>query len=415
MRETRHSKDWLKVFQTVFGDTEVPNKYIFWVGVATVAGALQRNVCFNQGTFKLYANHYIILVGPPAIKKTTAINMGVNRLRNVEGINVGPSTVTWQSFVDMLVEIMTPSAEETATTGVTMRDSAPIVLPAGELGTLIDFDERSAIDFFTNAWDSPDIYVKGTRVMGLQEVYGPCPTIISGTTPQWLADNVRGSIKGGGFISRCIMPYENRPAQIITYPKKHIKKNHDEMLSHLEHDLAIMATLRGDYEMTPDAEEIGEIWHKKTSAQNYNKQLMDDSDNWSNRRYSHVHKLAMVLAASKRNELIITKEDLQEAIERVEEVFQDFNRVFALTDQRKETKALREIESYIQDRTALTVTDLFLKMQMKFTKREIEDALNILIISRKVHKDTKSMQSPSGGLVPVVYLVWLGELAGVQQ
>jgi hypothetical protein len=415
MRETRHSKDWLKVFQQVFGDTEVPNKYIFWVGVGTIAGALQRNVCFNQETFKLYPNHYIILVGPPAIKKTTAINYGVNRLRNVEGINVGPSTVTWQYLVDKLIEIQTPTAEETALTGIALRDSCPIVLPAGELGTLIDFDERSAIDFFTNAWDSPDQYDKGTRIMGDQMVNGPCPTIISGTTPQWIADNVKGSIKGGGFISRCIMPYENRPAQVITYPKRHMKNNHNEVLSHLEHDLAIIASLHGDYEMTPEAEELGESWHKKTSAQNYNKQLTDDSDNWSNRRYSHVHKLAMVIAASKRNELVITKEDLQEAIERVEEVHQDFNRVFALTDQRKETKALREIELFIQDKTAITLTDLYLQMRMKFTKKEIIDALDILVASKKVHKDAKAVQSPTGGLVPVVYLVWLGELAGEKQ
>lgn len=410
MRETRHLPDWIKAFQEAFSNTEVPAKYIFWVGVGTVAGALQRNVRFDQETFQLYPNHYIILVGPPAIKKTTAINQGVNRLRNIEGVTVGPSTVTWQYLVDKLIELQTPSTEETVATGIAVRDSCPIVLPAGELGTLIDFEDRAAIDFFTNAWDSPNQYDKGTRIMGDQMVNGPCPTIISGTTPQWIADNVRGSVKGGGFISRCVMPYENRPAQIISYPRRHMRKNHSETLSSLEHDLALMSLLRGSYEMTEEAMDYGDLWHKKTSAENYNKQLADDSDNWSNRRYTHVHKLAMVLAASRRNELIITKQDLVDAIQKVEEVHEDFNRVFALSERRKETQAIRTIEVYLKEKgPQVSLTDLYLAMRLKFTKKEIIESVEVLIHSGRVYKDTKNMQTAAGGLAPVVMLYYIGD------
>lgn len=406
MRNRRHLANWLESFEKAFENTEPPERYVYWVGVATIGGALQRQVCLNEVTFKLWPNHYVILVGPPAVKKTTAINYGIDRLRKVEGVNVGPSSVTWQYLVDKLKEIQTSSPEEMKLTGQAIKDSCPIVLPAGELGTLIDFDDRGAIDFFVNAWDSPDIYDKGTRIMGDQMLNGPCPSLIAGTTPQWIKDNVHGSTRGGGFISRCIMPYANRPRKTITYPSRHVSEDHSEQLSFLEHDLACIATLKGEYKLNSEAIALGEMWHTATSISNYNKDTHDDSDNWANRRYSHVHKLAMVLAASKRDELIITADDLKEAIRRVEDLHQDFKHVFALLDERKETKAAKEIESYMVDKKRISLTELMVDMRLRFTKREVIDALEMLIIGGMLTKESVPITLKGGGLGVAVVLTF---------
>lgn len=408
MRNRRHLTDWLDSFQAAFENTESPEKYVYWVGVATVGAALQRNVCFDQVTFKLWPNHYIILVGPPAVKKTTAINFGVDRLRNVQGLHVGPSSVTWQYLVDKLKEIQTASPEEMAKTGEAIKDSCPIMLPAGELGTLLDFEDRGAIDFFTNAWDSPDVYDKGTRMMGDQLLNGPCPSIVAGTTPHWIKDNVKGATRGGGFISRCIMPYANKPRKTITYPGRHVKADHADQLSFLEHDLACIATLKGNYQMTEDAIVLGEKWHHVTTEQNYGKKITDDSDNWANRRYSHVHKLAMVLAASRRDELTITKKDLQDAINRIEEVHEDFNKVFALLDDRRETKGIRDIEAFLAEKERVSLTDLMIQMRQKFTRKEITDALEVLLLSRIILKENIAVTLPNGGVGAAIVLTYLG-------
>jgi hypothetical protein len=406
-RKRRHLTDWLDSFQKAFENTESPEKYVYWVGVATIGAALQRNVCFDEVTFKLWPNHYIILVGPPAVKKTTAINFGVDRLRKVDGVNIGPSSVTWQYLVDKLRDIQTATPEEMARTGDAVKDSCPILLPAGELGTLIDFDDRGAIDFFTNAWDSPDVYDKGTRIMGDQLLNGPCPSLVAGTTPQWIKDNVRGATRGGGFISRCIMPYANRPRKTITYPSRHVKEDHAERLSYLEHDLACIATLKGNYKLTDAAIALGEKWHGKTTDENYGKKITDDSDNWANRRYSHVHKLAMVIAASKRDELDITDKDLQEAIDRVEDVHKDFNRVFALLDERRETKATRDIERYMAEKQKILLTDLMVAMRQRFTKKEIADALEILLAGQVVVRET-AVVTIKGAVISAIVLTYRG-------
>jgi hypothetical protein len=408
MRNRRHLADWLDSFQKAFENTESPEKYVYWVGVATIGAALQRNVCFDEVTFKLWPNHYIILVGPPAVKKTTAINFGVDRLRKVDGVNIGPSSVTWQYLVDKLKEIQSASPEEMARTGQAVKDACPILLPAGELGTLIDFDDRGAIDFFTNAWDSPDVYDKGTRVMGDQLLNGPCPSLVAGTTPQWIKDNVKGATRGGGFVSRCIMPYAERPRKTITYPSRHVKHDHAEQLSFLEHDLACIAMLKGTYKLTDDAIAIGEAWHHQTSEQNYGKTITQDSDNWSNRRYSHVHKLAMVLAASRRDALVIEAQDLLDAIARIDEVHKDFDKVFKLLDERRETKGTREIEAFVKDKKICTLTDLMIAMRARFTKREITDALEVLLGGQVIIRENRPISLPGGGLSAAIVLVYKG-------
>jgi hypothetical protein len=414
MRKARQLPNWLHSFEQVYQNTEPPEKYVFWVGVGVLGGALQRNAWFDEVTFRLFPNHYIVLVGPPAVKKTTAIYYGVDRLKklegSVDGINIGPSSVTWQNAVDLMEEIQTPSAEETARTGVALRDSCPIIFPAGELGTLIDFELRDAIDFFTNAWDSPDTFLKSTRIMGKQNINGPCPTIIAGTTPQWVKDNVKGSTRGGGFISRCIMPYASRPRRTIAYPSEHIKHDHDAMLSSLEHDLAIVSTLRGRFKMEKDARDYGREWHTTTQEASFQKYIFDDSDNWANRRYAHVHKLAMVLSVAERDDLIITKHHMETAVHYVNKVHEDFNSVFALMDQRPETKPMREIVAFMQEKKHVSMTDLVNHFMRKYTKKEITDVLELLIMGGSAKKTIVNLTNAAGGIMPVMVLTWVGEM-----
>lgn len=411
MRNRRLLPDWLSTFEKTFDNTEAPEKYVYWIAVGTIGAALQRNVVFDEITFQLYPNHYIVLVGPPAVKKTTAINFGINLLRLIEGINVGPSAVTWQYLVDILVKIQTASPEESARTGVLVKDSCPIVLPASEIGTLFDFEDRNAINFFTEAWDSPKVFDKGTRMMGDQMLNGPTPSVMAGATPQWIKDNIKGTTRSGGFISRCIMPYANRPRRVIAYPSQHVSVDHSENLSKLAHDLGVIATLRGNYRLTPDAMKFGTQWHGDTSQINYGIKIADDSDNWANRRYTHVHKLALVLAASRRDELIITKEDLEEAVKKIAEVHADFNNVFALLDQRKETKGTREIEEYLRSKKKIPYSQLVLDMRIKFTSREINDALNILVASNIAKRESGNIRTRDGGLGSADFIIFTGSAA----
>jgi hypothetical protein len=407
MRSRRHLANWLQTFCEIYGNTEAPAKYVYWVGIGTIATALQRRVRFNQVTFQLYPHHYIILVGPPALKKSTAIKYGVDLLRQVPGINVGPSSVTWQSFVDDLVDLNKATPEEIAQTGIAIKDAAPILLPAGELGTLIDFGERASIDFFVSIWDSDDVIAKKTRMMGMQNINGPCVSIMAGTTPQWIRDNVKGSHRGGGMISRCIMPFEQRVRDLVTYPDENIVGNHDEQRSFLLHDLSCITTLYGEYKLTKEARELGKHWHNQIHKEDIAKGEQGDVDNWAGRRYSHVHKTAMSIAAAKRDELIINLDDLQEAITAITAIHQDFNKVFALSEERLQTAAQREVERLIQNKGQVLHADVYATLRAKFTKKEIGEALDLLKGAGIIRTDKATINVRGGGIAVADYFYWV--------
>lgn len=405
-RNRRQLADWLKTFQEVYSHTEAPEKFVFWSGVAAVSTALERKVVFDMKKFQLYANHYIILTGPPALKKTTAVNFALNLLQRIETINVGPSSITWQYLVDVLTRLNGVTPEELITYGKPHKDSAPMLLPASELGNLIDFQDRASIDFFNTAWDSPNRVDKGTRVMGDQEVYGPCIGIIAGTTPQWIKDNVRETQRGGGFISRCIMPFANQLRQLIAYPDE-LHDNHAvDLEAKLEHDLRAIHELQGTYQLSPEARHLGRRWYEQIYKLDL-KTFGDDSDNWAQRQYSHVHKLAMVLAASRRDELIITDNDLIDAIERIKEIHKDFDKVFALMSERKETKAVKDLEAYFRENRQIELQALLTQWRTKYTKRELTEALDMLHMAGLVEKaSTPTMVN--GGIVVKQMLVYTG-------
>ena len=43
-----------------------------WAGINVLSAAVSRRVFFDQNYFKIYANMYVVLVGEPGDKKTTA-------------------------------------------------------------------------------------------------------------------------------------------------------------------------------------------------------------------------------------------------------------------------------------------------------------------------------------------------------
>ena len=104
----RELPDWLSEFMENTKWGEAPDYFYFWVGVATVAAALQRKVWLNMGTFDWYPNLYTILVAPPGIvQKSSTSDLGMRLLKQIPGIHAGPTSLTWQSLYDAFLEVGT--------------------------------------------------------------------------------------------------------------------------------------------------------------------------------------------------------------------------------------------------------------------------------------------------------------------
>lgn len=323
----RNFHDWLTSYIDYAGFSEAPRRMHFWSGVAAIAGALRRRVWLSMGYYRWCVNHYIIFVAPPGIvSKSTTVAIAMDILRKVPGIAFGPDIVTWPA----LVSAFAASAESFDVAG-DYHTQCALTLESSEFGNLVNPTDREMIDLLVTLWDSKQGgFSKVTKNSGSDKVENPWINMIACTTPSWIAGNFPEYVIGGGFTSRCLFVYTEQKEKLVAYPIYHIPKGMLETQARLAADLEHIATsLVGPYELSPEAKEWGEVWY----AQHYAhppKHLQDDRfGGYLARKQTHLHKLAMVLAASCRDELILTPDDLQLANTMISDLEPDMPKVFA--------------------------------------------------------------------------------------
>jgi hypothetical protein len=179
-------KDWLPAYLEFTAGTEAPRLMHFWTGVSCIAAVLRRKVWLDMTRFKWYPNFYIIFVAPPGIiSKTTTMDMGMDLVKLVPGIKFGPDVVTWQALVTAFA-----AAQEDFQFGEDWVPMSPITLASGELGNLINPQDRDMVNLFITLWDGRSTFEKITKGSGTDIVSAPWINMIGCTTPHWIADNM---------------------------------------------------------------------------------------------------------------------------------------------------------------------------------------------------------------------------------
>lgn len=328
---SRNFPDWLAAYCAYASFSEAPRHMHFFAGVAAVAGALRRKVWLDQAYFRWYANHYIIFVAPPGIvSKSTTVGIAMNLLRAVPGIQFGPDVVTWQA----LVSAFAASSEQFP---VLLEDGSQdyhnqcaLTLESSELGNLINPQDRDMIDLLVNLWDCKQgAFKKSTKASGNDTVENPWINIVGCTTPAWIAGNFPEYIIGGGFTSRCLFVYTDKKEKLVAYPSRHVPKDIQRMRELLVQDLEHIATnFAGPFTMSEEAVEWGTEWYKR-HYQSPPKLLSDERfSGYIARKQTHIHKLAMVLSAATRDDMVISAEDLSTANTMISALEVDMPKVF---------------------------------------------------------------------------------------
>lgn len=302
----RHFTDWLGAYCDYTKHLEAPSNIHFFAGVQAIAGALRRQVWFDQGYFTWHPNQYIIIVAKAGIaNKSTSIGVAMDLLREVPGVNFGPSSITWQA----LIQAMGNATEQVEINGEFHTQSC-LSFVASELGTLIDFHNREMIDVLVDLWDGKTgSWEKMSKMSGKEIIVNPWISLIAGTTPAWLMANVPESAIGGGFTSRCLFVYGSTKRHLCAYPKTNFEADHWEMRQKLIEDLEHISLLKGAFRMTHETQAYGESWYERLWTDTPPHLKSPRYEAYLARKQTHVHKLAMIISASKRDSLEITMDD----------------------------------------------------------------------------------------------------------
>lgn len=379
----RHFKNWLQAYVQHTASSEAPNVFHFWTGVVTIGGALRRRVWIEQNLFQWVPNFYVILVSPPGIvTKSTSISLGMRLLRQVDGINFGPESMTWQALAEDFAKAMEyvdiPDPLTGAMVAVPM---SCLTISISELGTFLRTDDTQLVSFLTRMWDGQkEGFKHQTKSSGNIDVENPWINIISATTPGWMKDNFSESLVTQGLTSRIMFIYADHKRHFVAYPSRMTRgKDYYETEKKLVEDLRQIATLTGEYKLTSEAEDWGEIWYKEHYTKLPAHLSSDRFGGYVARKQTHLHKLAMVLAASKRDTLTIEKGDLTDAEVILTDSEQSMIKVFESVGLVDEARHVKEIVSLIKGYRFLPVMELRHLTRNTISDKDFKAAIRVAV------------------------------------
>jgi hypothetical protein len=385
---SRNHADWLESFCDYAKYGEAPRRMYFWVGVSAVAGALRRKVWIDQAYFKWFPNFYIILVAPPGIvSKSTTASVAMRLLRRVPGIKFGPDVVTWQALVGAFAE----ATEMYEINGLYNTMSA-LTIESSEFGNLLNPQDKEMVDLLVSLWDGKEgAFDKRTKMSGNDSIQNPWINMVACTTPAWIAGNFPEYMIGGGFTSRCVFVYAHEKAQYVAYPGLHVpidlKAQEESLVQDLEH---ISYRIAGEYVLSKSAIAWGESWYKRHYSSRPEGLDDDRFGGYIARKQTHVHKLAMVLAASQHDKLTITDEDLSTANAMMTDLEADMPGVFSKIGRTDTSLQMDRFLSYIRKRREVTYVEAYRFIHAYLpSMREFEDVLAGCIRSGQIRMEQR--------------------------
>lgn len=372
----RRYENWLQAYVSHTRFSESPDAYHFWTGVATVAGALRRRVWVDQLHFQWTPNFYIVLVGPPGVAaKSTSIRAGLALLEKIPGIFFGPASTTWQALTEAL-----QNAQEAVTIpGIAEPEvMSCLTIGASELGTFLRPEDKEFVDTLVAMWDGQkEVWRRQTKTQGETVIHNPWLNVIGCTTPAWLKDNFPDVLVGGGLTSRMVFVFADKKRQLVAYPSKLVpSREFKKEEEYLVDDLLQIASLSGEYKLTPEAETWGEAWYERHwTASRSNHLASEKYAGYYARKQTHLHKLAMVLAAAKRTQLEILPEDLQEADALVTALEADMQHVFASIGVAPAAKVTNEVLTLVRNHKNIKLQELWKLCFNTTAQKDFTDAI----------------------------------------
>ena len=358
--------NWLSKFSDWCSPrSESPYSFIFWAGLFTLAAATRKHVYLPKsilGSYDLYPNLYIVFVAPPGIRKTTTMGFA-DEILGMFDPKVLPSSPTIITQAALMVEL------------VESKDNS-IYITASELASLVQKSKTDMFEFLTDAYDCKKSIKARTIGRGVEEAKKPCLNLLACTQPVWVAENIPPSVIGGGFASRVIFVYEQNPRRRQMYYRE---LNHDilaEYKNELIEDLAHIAMIEGEFDITEEAELWMEQYYVDKSA------LIKTKDprlqGYFERKSIHIHKVAMLMSISYKDDLVLTKTDFESAIKVLDMIEPNMLQVFSHIGKNTYTADIDNIRDFIISRGKVARSDVFRTFQANAQPAVLDELINAL-------------------------------------
>ena len=304
---------WLDAYLAYTAESESPEEYHLWTGISVIAGALKRQVFFDMGYFLLYPNMYVVLVGPPGrCKKSTAMRMGRDILKGIPGQKFTADSTTREKLIINLSQ-----AHKDGASAMTAHST--------EFATMLTSSGMDMVVFLTDIFDCPPVWEHDTKSGGKNTIKGPFLNLLGATTPDWISRAMPLDTIGVGLTSRIIFVHHDTPREADPIPR--LTAAQKALVPLLTADLLAIGSLSGEFTLSEEANDEYTKWYKKRLS-NPNPSGDPRLSGYYERKPMHLLKLSIIVAASRRDGLVILKEDMLGAMDTLDRIEARMPKVF---------------------------------------------------------------------------------------
>ena len=318
----------LEFYLNLMRDTETPMLMHAWALISAASACLTRRKWFPLGPLKVYPNQYIMLVGPPGVRKSAAVAFGRQLVEEVDGLRFGPNNTAGRA--QGLISSMQGTksrvdddadkafSDALASSGGNLNfgmegldlhsnhalNRSALYCAESELVGFLGRQMDEFITFLGDVWDCPAKHETSLK-RELTTVHFPCLNLIGGITPMHITTYLPAQAIGQGFSSRVLMVYQDEGRK-IAWPDP----IDPEGLSQLKQLMNWIFNLpEGAFTYEPEVKEVvQQLYSYKLPIEDIR------FSHYAQRRQSHLLKTAMALAVLRMSE-VITADDVRDAHE----------------------------------------------------------------------------------------------------
>lgn len=312
----RKLSNWIDAYLEYTEKTEPRKTFRRWAAIATVAACMQRKCCFHLGSEATFPNMYIVLVGPPASRKGTAMNPARDLLEML-----GVPLAADESSRQRLVYKMLQSPSMTTRDDGSMLFHTSMTIFSSELTVFLKYENVELLGVLCDWYDCRSRFVYDTHTHGEQELINVWVNMFGATTPTLLQASLPKASIGSGFTSRTVFVYEDDKGKLVIYPELDM-----EIQPLLIEDLECIKSMQGEFKVEDGFLALYGEW--RMIAEKSPPFRSPSLDYYLQRRQTHLLKLCMIYSAARSDNMVLRKADFNNALTTLTEAEQNMPRVF---------------------------------------------------------------------------------------
>ena len=321
---SRNLADWLDSFVelTERCNKEPPLLFRKWAGISAIASALQRKVRLDLGiSLTFYPNLYVVLVGPSATGKGTAMKFASDIIEQIPTIRLSAQATSLQALIRRMKD--TNLTDIDLVTGEQQYHSS-LTIFSTEFTVFLGYHNQELISALCEWYDCHSRWSYETIARKKEEIVGVWVNLFAGTTPDAIQASLPVESIGAGLTSRIIFVVEEKRNELVIIPTR---TEYELLLQqHLINDLETISQMSGRMSYTEGF--LKEYTDWCIYADNHKPFHDKKFDGYCGRRRKHLLTLSMICSASHSDDMVMTSEDIERAIALLAEVEVKMGTVF---------------------------------------------------------------------------------------